>query len=279
MSNQTPFAKAVANFLNHSMQSESKYADVFVAMLEMETTFDKGWAEKFLKTSGPDKTDMIESTFRRIELEGYEQLLEDSRIKLNKQTDASDRITKEQAQKKVHSLNMMLKTVAFAVAGFKLMGVEKYEKRANGRVAYQVGGGWVEHKRGESFNTLVATGKEKAKEAGWTETPKQTVHKAVSEGAASKGTSVAQTAEDLIKSGGMLPSGTAFSGMCKGLMIALRNKESMAKLSDSEVSALRDLENEVIHFVYADDNGVIDVDCLAEQYGDDTHKPSQAQAA
>lgn len=281
--NTTPFAKAVSAFLEHSVQTEGKYRDVFLSMLEMELTFSKDWTAKFLKTSGAEKTDMIESTFRKIELEGYDQLLETSREKLKKDATESDTVAKEQAQKKVHSLNMMIKTVACALAYFQLKGVEKHDKKPGGRLAYVIDGAWISHKRGESFNAIVQAGREEAKKAGWT--APQTNHvsspssgQVATTGPASEGTSTADTANKVVSTGGMVQPNNALVQTCDAIGTILKTRDFM-KLRPDEQNAVIQLCYDLIPVVFADKSGKIDQEDLREWLANRETSEDTAQAA
>lgn len=281
--NSTPFAKAVSAFLEHSAQTESKYRDVFLSMLEMELTFSPEWTEKFLKTSGAEKTDMIESTFRKIELEGYDQLLETSREKLKKDATEADIVAKEQAQKKVHALNMMLKTVAFALAYFQLKGVEKHDKKPGGRLAYVIDGAWISHKRGESFNAIVQEGREEARKAGWT-TPQANHVKSPSSGQvattgpASEGTSVADTVNKVVSTGGMVQPNNALVQTCDaiGTILSTRNYH---QLKVEEQTSIIQLCYTLIPVVFADKTGKLDKEDLLEWLANREQPQDTAQAA
>lgn len=277
ISNQTPFAKAVSSFLSHTIQTESKYCDVFVAMLEMEATFSEEWTAKFLKTSGEEKTEMLESTFRKIELEGYEKLLETAKDKLGKDASAEAKVAKEDAQKRTHALNMMLKTVAFALAGFQLAKVSKYEVKKGGRIRYVVQGAWEGGHKGESFSTLVSLGKARAVEANWTSAPKKQVNhvsgQPVPNGAAGSPVSSVETADKVVQSNGMIqpqaPNGkTAFVQVCEALRIMLKTKAA-DKLTESEQSELRNTERALVKYVFGDTKGKVDLDALFCAYEDD----------
>lgn len=248
--NLTPFAKAVTAFLGHELQSESKFADVLLAMVEMETTFAPDWTEKFLKTSGTDKTDMIQSTLRKVELPDYNEMLEALENKLAKNASIEDKIERERLSRRNHSLNMMVKQVAYALAGLQLRNAVKCKKVLGSRIAFynEKDGTWNDMRRGDSFRQLVEDGKKLAKEHGWLPTTKDDVNSnKPSSGPASEGTV------------------SVLTQLHNSLAKVLKGKTE-EDLSESDQEALRQIEALVIKFQYATEDGQVDTECLADQY-------------
>lgn len=280
--NQTPFAKAISGFLAHTQQTESRQCDVFIAMVDMETTFTKEWVERFLKTKGEDKTTLIETTFRSLELDGYDKLLEAAQTKLKRDASQDAKIVKETAQKQVHALTVLLRTVTFALAGFRIKGITKYEvMKKTGRVRYVLDGAWMGEHKGESLASLVTFGKREAAELGWVETPKQQVNhvsgQAVPNGAASPGTSSTETAETVVRTDGagqpQAPNGnTAFMTTCQALRIMLKSK-SLHLFTESEQKELRATERALIKHVWGNAKGRVDLEGIFCAYEEDAQEP------
>lgn len=274
--NQTPFARAVNSFLSHTIQTESKYMDVVEAMFEMETSFPMEWTKNFLLTNGEEKTSLIETTFRKLELEGYEDLLfkASKENKLEKGDDAA-RVEKETAQKKVHALHMMLKQVAYALCFLQLSKATKV-KLINGRCKYLVDDGWEGGKKGESFNTLKAEGIKLANEQGWkAETKKQINHVSgqhTPSGPAGAAVSLTDTATKVVQSSGMIqpqaPNGaSAFTQVCQALRTMLKTKPA-EKMTESEQTELRHTERALIKYVFGDKSGKVDLEAIMAAYED-----------
>jgi hypothetical protein len=288
ISNKTPFGKAISSFLNHAVQTETKYLDVLVAMFEMKTTFTKEWTERFLKTSGKEKTGIIETTFRGLELEGYEALLTAAKAEVKTTASKEEHDTKEDAQRKTNALKTMLKTVAFALAGLHLSNVTKCEVKKGGRVRFLIGGGWDGGLKGYSFSTIVSLGKDRAKEAGWVEDePKGQVNRTSgqkeSHGPASPGQSAVETAETVVASEGanqpQQPNGnTAFTQICQALRTMLKVKDH-GRLSESEQKELRHTERALIKYVFGDTKGKVDLEALMFAYEEDAQKPAKQENA
>jgi hypothetical protein len=277
--NQTPFAKAISGFLAHTQQTESKQCDVFIAMVDMHTVFTAEWTKRFLTTSGKDKTDIIGTTFRELELEGYDKLLEAAQVKLAKDASQDARVIKENAQKQVHALTVLLRTVTFALAAFRIKDITKLEVKKGGRIRYVIDGAWEGGHKGESLSTLVAYGKREAIEAGWVETPKAQVNhvsgQAVSTGAASPGTSSAETTEAVVRTDGaslpQAPNGTtALMTTCQALRIMLK---SMRSYSEAEQKELIATERAVMKHMYGDDKGRVNLEDVFCAYEDSASTP------
>lgn len=254
--NLTPFVKAVQAFMGHEEQSQSKFADVLLAMVEMESSFGIDWTEKFLKTSGSDKTDMIYSSLRKVELPDFENMLEIVENKLPKNADREQVLERERTQAKLQSLNMMIKQVAYALAGLQLRSATKCKKVKGSRIAFYMAdqGTWNDMRNGDSFRQLVADGKDLAKEKGWLPTTKADVNSSKpSEGAASA------------------PSVSALTQLHHSLSKLLKGKTS-EDLSEADIEALRQIESLVIKFSYADDEGHVDAECLADYYRDEVRR-------
>jgi len=280
--NTTPFIKAIEGFLAHVEQTDSKYMNVLLAMYESEVSFPKDWTEKFLKTSGEDKSGMIDSTFRRLELPGYVELYDTAKEKLGKDAKEAEQVAKEQAQKKLHSLFMMLKDVAVALAFLQIKGATKLTPKPNGRVAYVVDGAWCSQSRkGESFNSLKAQGREAAKEAGWIETkssPRTPNGQSVSVGAATDGTSTAQEVDKVNRSGGAIQPVGVVKHAADAIAKVLETKP-LAKMADDEQNALVQLCYRLASQVFADKNGQVDLDDLKEWVANHNKPATEVQAA
>jgi hypothetical protein len=280
--NTTPFIKAIEGFLAHAEQTDSKYMNVLLAMNQSEVSFPKEWTEKFLKTSGEDKSDMIDSTFRRLELPGYAELHATAKERLNKDASEADQVAKEVAQKKLHSLFMMLKDVAVALAFFQIKNVTNVTPKAGGRVAYVVDGAWCsQSKKGESFNSLKAAGREAAKEAGWIEvksTPRTPNGQTVSVGAATDGTSTAQEVNKVNASGGAIQPVGVVKHAAEAIKRVLETKP-LAKMADDEQNALVQLCYDLCSQVFADKSGMVDLEDLQEWIANHNQKREESKAA
>lgn len=280
--NTTPFIKAIEGFLAHAEQTDSKYMSVLLAMNQSEVSFPKEWTEKFLKTNGEDKSDMIDSTFRRLELPGYAELHATAKERLNKDASEADQVAKEVAQKKLHSLFMMLKDVAVALAFFQIKNVTNVTPKAGGRVAYVVDGAWCsQSKKGESFNSLKAAGREAAKEAGWIEvksTPRTPNGQTVSVGAATDGTSTAQEVNKVNASGGAIQPVGVVKHAAEAIKRVLETKP-LAKMADDEQNALVQLCYDLCSQVFADKSGMVDLEDLQEWIANHNQKREESKAA
>jgi hypothetical protein len=265
--NSTPFIKAIEGFLSHVEQTDSKYMNVLLAMHQSEVSFPKEWTEKFLKTSGEDKSGMIDSTFRRLELPGYVELHNAAKEKLSKDATEASQVAKEIAQKKLHSLFMMLKDVAVALAFLQIKGVTNVTPKAGGRVAYVIDGAWCSQSRkGESFSSLKASGREAAREAGWIEVaskPRTPNGQTVSVGAATDGTSTAQEVNKVNASGGAIQPVGVVKHAAEAISRVLETKP-LAKMADDEQNALVQLCYKLVHQVFADKYGNVDLEDLKD---------------
>lgn len=255
--NQTPFVKAVEAFLNLKSQENGKYAEVFKAMVDMPTTFPSDWTHNFLVTSGPEKTELLESTFRKLEFPGYTDLLAKAQAKLEKPVKDEDAAAKQDAFNKVQALHTMLKTVVKPLAYYHLKNATAV-RLLKGRVQFRIEDTWEGGKTGYTFNDCITLGTKAAKEAGWVSEAQAKVNTSKpSTGAASEGGSLT---EDVAKGGRQ-----ALRSMCISLRAMLETVKP-EQLSESEQQAMVELETAMLQFQYPGEGGHVDAQTLYETY-------------
>lgn len=274
ISNVSPFATALSAVVNHTLATDGKQTSVLFPMVNMETTFDRTWIEKFFKAEGSDKTDMIHYVLTE-NYPGFDSLLETAKEPTKGMTKAQ-KTDKANAQKKVKAAENVIRSACFALAFFRLKEIEtsKIEMVAK-KIRYAAkdkAGDYVWHDAA-TFAELVSLGRKELETVGIV---KAKPAANASSGAANSGDSVVATLGKAANTGGAFPN--AFAETCKALASLLMVKD-VDTLSESEQEALRNLEQAIITRVYADDSGIVDTASLVEQYQNTKSKPKATKKA
>src|SRR5689334_2727023 len=82
MSNKTPFQAVMEQVLEHGQQAEALGFKVLTAMIDMETTFHKGWLQDYFihKNTRGYQADKIREVLSDLIGETYTKIVEDSQI-------------------------------------------------------------------------------------------------------------------------------------------------------------------------------------------------------
>ena len=270
----SPFAKAIKEAMGLGEKVQGISFNVLLAMDALETTFDLAWIEKYYRNTGKDRMLMVNAALEEL-LPEWKDLYETStqsakelKAIRNEQRRIALQFQKDEAQAKVKATQNLLRSCVSALVYFRTTEMKQVKLNANKRLEYVTPDGIRYSKvTARTFKDMVSEGETKASELKWTVAKPETSTPKVE---ATKGTSVAETIETVEKVGGSFPNG--FETICKALTDLL-NVKDLASATDSEQSALRELEHAIIRKTYADSKGVIDVEMLTSIYEPEEKAP------
>lgn len=275
--NETPFIKVLRNVYTSGEYIEGVSFSMLLCLIDMETTFDEAWLKSYFALKGREKTEKLEEQIKALSPD-YEAIVNNASMKEKDMPNDPSKLAKMQEEKELaqkrrkttqNVFNNALKAlVVFRV--FEWLKEKDVRPKVNNKkklsftLKLPTDDGKSTYTRdfAVSFIGLADMGEKKAIELGWLEAkPKAKDSKS---GQASKGEQIVTEGQITVtpKAGG-----STFVTMADSFMTLLRFKlAQFDQLPESEKDKILELEKLLVTNIYADGNGKVDVQTLAEYY-------------